>query len=326
MDKLKDIILKYQLGDFDINQLKDNLYPELNKFRGKNNNKNVVMYSYKVSKYDHVNSHEINRIEHSISSIRNFNKEIPIYLFCDNIDIIPEHFGTEYNTDIICMDSDGFDHNMLNAWSIHRWYNMKYFMDGNYNILYVDSDTIFYNDVNYLFDTYCSSDIYGREERGFRHCPITGSSKHIRLNLDLVDACIYASGGKGHVYKYCCGVLLLNNNLHKSIVSRLDELTEIMSNLKENKMLNPIPNIRILDQYAIWIMLSRIGAKCGLFGIQDVTHSYLETKHEEYLNPIILHYTTMDEQKFAKSDYRFNNLVRDVSEKGHEIDPYSVVA
>ncbi len=39
------------------------------------------------------------------------------------------------------------------------------------NILYVDSDTIFYDDVQCLFDTYCYYDVYGREEFGFRYDP-----------------------------------------------------------------------------------------------------------------------------------------------------------
>ena len=56
--------------------------------------------------------------------------------------------------------------------------------------------------------------------------------------------------------------------------------------------LNPLSNIRILDQYAIWIILSQLGVDNGLFGEQDVTHGYLEPKHQKHFNPIVLHYTT----------------------------------
>jgi len=264
------------------------------------------------------------RLEHSISSLRNYNKDISVYLFCDVLDIIPEHFKDKHNV-VVENFVEGFDHEMLNAWSIHRWYNMRYFADKDCNILYVDSDTIFNDDVKYLFDTYCSHDIYGREERGFRHCPITGSSKNIRYYLDMVDACIYDYGGKSHVYKYCCGVLLINNNLHKKIVNRLDELTDFMDKIRKNEVMIPIPNPRISDQYGVWTILSRIGASCGLFGIQDVTQSYLEQKHKEHFNPVILHYTTKDEQIFSESEDRFSDLSRDVDELGAEIDPYSIV-
>ena len=300
----------------------DELYLKLNELRKRNIEEDVVLYSYKVSKHDHINEHEMKRLTHSISSLREHNNDIPVYLFCDDDSFVSNDFQTKYNVTVLDFE-DSFDHNMLNSWSIHRWYNMKYFENRDCNILYVDSDTVFYGDVKYLFETYSSHDIYGREERGFRHCPITGSSKSIRYHLDKVDLCIYESGGKGPVYKYCCGVLLMNNNLHKKIISKLDELTELMEQLKQNKIENPIPNPRISDQYGIWNILSRVEASCGLFGIQDVTQSYLEHKHEEYFNPIILHYTTKDEQLFSLSKHGFSDLSRDVDELGSEIDPYS---
>ena len=52
---------------------------------------------------------------------------------------------------------------------------------------------------------------------------------------------------------------------------------------------------------------------------------YIEEKHKEFFNPVILHYTTKGEQKLAAADKRFSNLLRDVDELGEEIDPYSVV-
>ena len=324
---MKDLLLQFQRGEITLNQLKEDFYPQLNEIRRPNwraLSSDVVMYSYRASEYDHINSHEIKRLDHSISSLRNFNSDIKVYLFCDYLSIIPDHFRYEYSVNVRPFFRS-YDPNMLNAWSIHRWYNMEYFENRNYNILYVDSDTVFYDDVKYLFHTYSTHDVYGKEERGFRHCPIVGSAKDIRFNLDLVDACIYAEQGRTHIYKYCIGVLLFNNNIHQKIINRLDQLTTIMEKLKANQMLNPIPNPRILDQYAIWIILSRAQASCGLFGVQDVTHSYLEQKHKEYFNPILLHYTTRDEQEFARSDKRFNNLIRDVDDLGIQIDPHSMV-
>ena len=293
------------------------------------------MYSYKKSKYDHINEHELKRLHHSISSLREHNANIPIYLFIDDLDLRFKSqitFRKDFsNVNILPFSSD-FDPEMPSAWSIHRWYNLSEVKEyqpsfrKNSSILYVDSDTIFNSDPSYLFDTYTSRDIYGREERGFRHCPITGSSKNIRTALDYVDTCIKESGGKTDVYKYCCGVLLLNNNFHLQIFSRLNELSDIMVSLMSKKIPYPLPNFRIVDQYAIWVLLSRIGANCGLFGIQDVTHSFLEAKHEEYFNPIVLHYTTKDEQKFAESNDKYNNLIRDTEgNRGREIDPYSVI-
>ena len=176
-----------------------------------------------------------------------------------------------------------------------------------------------------MFETYTHHDLYGKEERGFRHCPIAGSNKDIRFNLDLVDACIKAEGGNIPIHKYCIGAILMNNNIHVEIVKKLRQLTEIMDGLKTKQLLNPIPNPRILDQYAMWIIWSRMGATNALFGVQDVTHGWIEPKHEEYFNPILLHYTTRDEQKFAQSDPKYANLIRDTDDLGIQIDPHSMV-
>tara|TARA_B100000745_G_scaffold131737_1_gene85959 strand:+ start:185 stop:1051 length:867 start_codon:yes stop_codon:yes gene_type:complete len=284
----------------------------------------VVMYSYKKSEHEHINEHEKKRLRHSISSLRENNLNVPIYLFSDDPSMFLRTFDVWHDVNILPF-CEGFDPEIPSAWSIHRWYNLSFFKN-NTRILYVDSDTIFYSNVNYIFDTYTSRDIYGKEERGFRHCPITGSSKNIRNSLDYVDTCIRESEGKTDVYKYCCGVLLLNNDLHLKINFRLNELTELMYELMKGDIPYPLPNSRIADQYAIWILLSRMSADCGLFGVQDVTHSFLEPKHEEYFNPIVLHYTTRDEQKFAQSDNKYSDLIRETEgSQGREIDPYSIV-
>jgi len=285
---------------------------------------NIVFYSYKKSIHAHINDHELKRLDHSIRSLRDFNNEIPVYLFCDDPAFIPPYFRLNYNVNVLPF-VDGFDHNMLSAWSIHRWYNLKYFEDQSSNILYLDSDTIFYDDVQYIFDTYSRYDVYGREEFGFRHDPNTGGGKGIREKLTRVDKAISALGGKESVYKYCCGVILLNNNIHTKIINKLDELTELMNIFKNGAQLMPIPNSRIVDQYAVWIILSRLSSTGGMFGIQDVTMGYVEEKHQEFFNPVILHYTTKGEQEFAESDPKYNNLLRDVDELSEDIDPYHVL-
>ena len=300
----------------------ESIKEKLRKFRGRNNGyENIVFYSYKMSPHAHINQHELKRLEHSISSLREYNDTIPVYIFCDDPDFIPQHLILEYAVRVEPF-VDGFDDTMLNAWSIHRWYNLQYFKEDSNNILYVDSDTIFYHDVQYLFDTYCQFDVYGREEFGFRYDPNNGGGRNIRDQLDRVDACIYDLGGKHPVYKFCLGVVLLNDNIHKSIVNNLNELSDLMEQFKSSQVLLPIPNTRIVDEYAVWILLSRLEVNTGLFGIQDVTHGYIEQKHQECFNPVVLHYTTKKEQEFASSELKYHNLIRDVDELAGDIDPY----
>ena len=287
---------------------------------------NIVYYSYKKSNHSHVNDHELKRFDHSIRSLREFNNEIPVYLFCDDPTLIPPYFSLEYDVRVRPFEEQ-INHGML---FIYRWFNLQYFEDGkgtyiDANILYVDSDTIFYGDVEYLFDHYNYAEVFGREEFGFRHDPNTGGGKSIRKALDYVDQCIVEAGGQDQIYKYCMGVMLFNGGIHLNIIDRLGELVELMLKIKDSKIPYPVPNPRIYDEYAMWILLSRIGIIGGLFGVQDVTQGYVEQKHEEFFNPIVLHYTTKGEQQLAQDDDRFSNLLRDVDEFSEQIDPYHLL-
>ena len=287
---------------------------------------NIVFYSYVKSRSSHINDHEMKRLDHSISSLREFNNEIPVYLFCDDPAIVPLYFRTHYDVNVLPFEKQ-YSHGML---FIYKWFNFKFFdkKDGEFddaNILYLDSDTVFYGDVQYLFDHYNYREVFGREEFGFRHDPNIGGGKNIRKALDYVDQCIEEAGGKGHIYKYCTGVMLFNKGVHLDIIDRLGELVELMFKLKDGKMPYPVPNPRIVDEYALWIILSRMGTDGGLFGAQDVTQGYIEEKHEEFFNPIVIHYTTKGEQIMAEADERFTNLRRDVDEVSEDIDPYHVL-
>jgi hypothetical protein len=287
---------------------------------------NIVFYSYKINRNSHINDHELKRLDHSISSLRQFNHEIPVYLFCDDPEFIPPYFSLEYDVRVLPFEK-AHNHGML---FIHKWYNLKFFdkRSGEFddsNILYVDSDTLFYGDVQYLFDHYNYADVFGREEFGFRHDPNTGGGKDIRKSLDYVDQCIVDAGGTTQVYKYCLGVMLFNNGLHLDIIDRLGELVELMLKIKDNKIPYPVPNPRIIDEYAMWVILSRIGVIGGLFGIQDVTQGYIEQKHEEFFNPIVMHYTTKGEQQLAENDEKYSNLLRDVDEYSEQIDPFHLL-
>tara|TARA_B100000029_G_scaffold103896_1_gene94430 strand:+ start:581 stop:1435 length:855 start_codon:yes stop_codon:yes gene_type:complete len=281
---------------------------------------NIVFYSYKKSIHDHINDHELKRFEHSIRSLRDFNDEIPVYLFCDDPAFIPLYFRTHYNVNVLPLVKQ-VKHGML---FIYRWFNLKYFKE-EANILYVDSDTVFYGDVQYLFDHYNYAEVFGREEFGFRHDPNTGGGKNIRDALDYVDQCIEEAGGQGHIYKYCMGVMLFNRGVHLDIVERLGELVELMFKLKDGKIPYPVPNPRIIDEYAMWVLLSRMGVFGELFGVQDVTQGYVEQKHEEFFNPIVLHYTTKGEQQLAQDEERFGNLLREVDDISEDIDPYHIL-
>ena len=118
----------------------------------------------------------------------------------------------------------------------------------------------------------------------------------------------------------------MNGGIHRDIVKRLDELSELMELFKKNQVLLPVPNRRIADQYAVWVIFSRMGVSEGLFASQDVTQGWIEQKHKEYFNPVVCHYTTKREQKFALSDPKYSNLIRDVDNLAEHIDPHMNVS
>ena len=112
---------------------------------------NIVFYSYTKSKYDHVNDHELKRFDHSIRSLREFNDEVPVYLFCDDPEFIPPYFSLEYNVRVLPFEK-AHTHGML---FIYRWFNLQFFDKrsgefDNANILYVDSDTLFYGNISLI--------------------------------------------------------------------------------------------------------------------------------------------------------------------------------
>ena len=73
---------------------------------------NIVFYSYSINKNDHINDHEMKRLDHSIHSLREFNDEIPVYLFCDDPSFIPPHFTSEYGVKVLPFE-DQVNHGML---------------------------------------------------------------------------------------------------------------------------------------------------------------------------------------------------------------------
>ena len=78
---------------------------------------NVVMYSYKKSKYDHINEHEKKRLRHSISSLRENSSDVPIYLFSDDPSMFLKTFDVWHDVNILPF-CEGFDPEIPSAWSI----------------------------------------------------------------------------------------------------------------------------------------------------------------------------------------------------------------
>ena len=284
--------------------------------------KNVVFYSFLNNpKKPQIAEHEYKRLKISWESLRKHNKDIEVR-FC--LDGCSEH---EYHIwSLLCEDNNvsmfpfhsSFSATLPNAWCIHRWYNLQLWKDEDLNLLYLDADTYINSDIQQVFDLYSRDAIYGREELGFRHDPNSGASgEDPRFFLDLVDASIVSQGGITEVQKYCLGVILLNHSIHKVIGTKevLSFYSDLLLRIHKFEIFYSIPNYRIMDEFAFWVLLSKLSIRTSLFGDQDVSHTFLEKKHTTHFNPVILHYTTKDEEKFADWAPEFTCLSRSEDER-----------
>jgi len=297
--------------------------------------KDVVFYSFMEARpigqrhKDKIGEHEYKRLKLSWSSLRKYNQDIEVR-FCYNG--AGEERGErrtggkkwkkwkdlcdEYNV-IMYPFHESFTGEEPNAWCIHRWYNLALWKDENLNVLYLDADTWINGDIQLVFDIYKRDPVYGREELGFRHDPNLGvCGEDPRFYLDLIDASILAQGGVTEVQKYCLGVILLNHSTHKLFTPEvLKGYTDLLERIHTFKVFYSIPNYRIMDEFAFWVLLSRWSLRTSLFGNQDVSQTFLEQKHENHFNPLILHYTTKDEEEFADWAPEFFCLSRNLEDR-----------
>lgn len=127
---------------------------------------NAIVYSFHVRELSILENRCYKQLKYSINTLRRFNKNIKVYVYIsplsasDNI-----HLGE--NVIIVPfenIDEPGWPDTWTNLgyqqFLKHRWQNAiesitKYNLD---NVLYLDTDTIFYDDVNKLFNKYGNTD------------------------------------------------------------------------------------------------------------------------------------------------------------------------
>ncbi|SVA40245.1 uncharacterized protein METZ01_LOCUS93099 [marine metagenome] len=279
--------------------------------------KDVVFYSFMdAPNKPKIAAHEMKRLRLSWSSLRKHNTDIEVRFCYDGNDLAWTKLCEEFNITMYPFH-ESFTGKEPNAWCIHRWYNLSLWKDENLNVLYLDADTYVHSDIQEIFDIYKRDPVYGREELGFRHDPNLGAcGEDPRFYLDLIDAAIVAQGGKTEVQKYCLGVILLNHSVHKLFTPEVMEYyTDLLKRIHTFKVFYSIPNYRIMDEFAFWILMSRWSLRTSLFGNQDVSQTFLEKKHENHFNPIVLHYTTFTEEAFADWAPEFFCLKRTQEER-----------
>lgn len=127
---------------------------------------NAIVYSFHLRLGNLKDLSCYKQLRYSIDTLRKFNKKIPVYVYISPSNIDTSDLGLGNNVTIVKFDvvddggwpSDWTDLGYLEFLK-HRWENAidsvhKYNLD---NILYLDTDTIFHNDPEILFNKYGST-------------------------------------------------------------------------------------------------------------------------------------------------------------------------
>lgn len=194
-------------------------------------------------------------------------------------------------------------------------------------VLYLDSDTHFFRDVEELFDRYRELDIYAREE------PYSRAS-HLGYDARLVDEeaidALAASEGARRVVPFNNGVMIFNHGAWTKIAARLDELLRITFRfavalalrpgsekqsdvvyLRENRarligasdeakaLSCPTTNVWIKDEIAIWLTLGKVAdLRVGLLSRHDSMQGD-EFMRLDLPSHVLAHYFSLNGPRFA---------------------------
>ena len=275
---------------------------------------NVNYWKLTPAEKNSVNLKEKERIRISIRSLVSAMadpvSDIDIVLATDIPELFADMNGRMEFKDFTLVETPASDRSIPNWQYIGRWLNLDV-LENYDRVLYVDSDTIWHDDPQLLFDKYNVAEVYGREEIGFPMDTNTGAyGKNGRYLLDMVDAGIVSEwwteipqGPDGTIPpKYCMGVMLFNNGFHNYVYSKIEYLKSCIQKCIDGKQFYPLPNLRIVDEYAMWCLLGQINnASYDYFSPQDVSMPYGEKKHSDYYNPILLHYCTNKEKEAVEN-------------------------
>jgi len=159
----------------------------------------------------------------SIRSLRRHNPSIPVWLLLFNhrsSDLLREaerqNVHVRYLGDYAEFMEHAHPRGLLLALypTFHKFLVLRGLpLEGFSQILYLDCDTFFFNDVNLLFDLHASSDWYAREEMNTLRSHLPCDPKHVD-ELLLHD--IASREGLRYVAPFNSGVCLLNNRLWES--------------------------------------------------------------------------------------------------------------
>lgn len=270
----------------DLNKVKDFLKPK----------RNGIVYSFYVREDRLIDNFCYKQLLYSLTTLRKYNKDIPVKVCIapSNIDKENNKLLDFENLEIIQFDSN-YPNTLYKSWIdlgyaeflYHRWQNafatLRHFSFDN--ILYLDTDTIFYKDPEILFKKYGNSNyVWARED----------NSGVAMKGLGLVNA-------------MNDGQFILSKNLlehEKQFTSHsINYINRTLTNSKEIFDEKEYRNIHwLMVQYAAFDYFKSIQRPVQYFDSFEVM-LHVEPEYKETSNLVLQHYFNGNTTKFVPKEF-----------------------
>ena len=299
----------------------------------------IVTYSLSISGPPQTTDYH-EQLFSSVKSLRSYNRVVSIHVFL---------YGEHPHVFITDLEREGVTVHQMGAYEdairrfrprafrtlvrypvLHKWMNFhKLASFGPSQILQIDCDTFFFDDVEILFDRYMECHYYGREEP-------SSKASHFGYDPQYLDEdklfALARREGATPMSPCNIGISMLNHGLWSEVAQRtamvLDyafrfigsmarnpetrgllwrELAEVvMIDLLEQPDVSDLPfpssNVWIIEQVALWLTLGHV---------PGLTHGHLSRAHvrqgdeeDQSETKVIHHYFGMDKTAFLSAMYK----------------------
>lgn len=296
----------------------------------------MKIVTYSLSSTDRAQTTDYHdQLFNSVQSLRAYNTVVSIYVFLYGEH--PQGFITRLERENVTVHQMGPYEEAIRRIKprafrtlvrypvLHKWMNFHRLAPlAPSQVLQIDCDTYFFDDVEILFDRYADRHYYGREEPSSR-------ASHYGYNAEYLDEdklfALAQHVGAAPVNPCNIGVSVLNHGVWNEVAKRTSlflnyvfrfvaglarnpetrgwlwpELAEVvMIDLIEQPDVSDLPfpstNVWILDQVALWLTLGHV---------PGLTHGHLSLDHviqgsESGETKVVHHYFGMDKAAFLSS-------------------------
>jgi hypothetical protein len=253
---------------------------------------NAIVYSFHVRSGTVKDLICYKQLRYSIKTLRNFNKDIPVYVYISPSNIDTSDLGFDNTVTIVKFDSVDYggwpeDWVSLGYFEFleHRWKNAieSIHSYGLENILYLDTDTVFHGDPKILFKKY-------------------GSTNHLWAKPDNSNDLM----AKVEVWPGMNdGQFILSKELaDKDILRHMKfYVNHILSRHKEKLTEQEYLNLSwVSTQYSVWDYFQNHNNPVKHFDENEVM-LHIEPGHKDTSKLILHHYYSGNTSKFVPKEY-----------------------